>query len=381
MATVRTLAGRPEGVSERGKPTKFAEAAEWTGGFADGADADARFRCPGGVCEAEDGTIYVSDAYNHVIRKRAPGDAAWTTVCGLPGEKGLVDGKGEEVRLSYPQRIALDASGNIVVAGGGSHSIHLVTPGGEVSTLAGVGGSAGHTDGQGADARFNRPIGLAIDHVTGDIFVGEAGGQVIRKITRHGHVSTLAGVRARVSVRPVSCARHAFEKQPRRRSRSNSKHTSITISGKYKEKGCVDGKGEDTRFDQPCGLALSTDGSVCTIADCNNHVLRRLLLKDLSVETLAGKPGEAGHADGFGDVVRFHNPSDLVLDADGAVIVVHMCWYACVCAQHLRVSCACCDAAVCLSLRQANKCFVPAWCAQDGNVCSRPAEGSWPWSV
>lgn len=88
----------------------------------------------------------------------------------------------------------------------------------------------------------------------------------------------------------------------------------------------MDGKGEDARFDQPCGLALSTDGSVCMIADCNNHVLRRLLLKDsdLSVETLAGKPGEAGHADGFGDAVRFQNPSDLVLDADGAVIVVHM---------------------------------------------------------
>jgi len=128
---VRAVAGRP-GVSDRGKPSKFAEAAEWTGGFADGDDAGARFRCPGGVCEAQDGTLYVSDAYNHCIRKRAPGAAAWTTLCGRPGEKGVADGQGEAARLSYPQRIALDASGNLVVAGGGSHALHLVTPVGAV---------------------------------------------------------------------------------------------------------------------------------------------------------------------------------------------------------------------------------------------------------
>lgn len=109
---------------------------------------------------------------------------------------------------------------------------------------------------------------------------------------------------------------------------SSSKHARIAQSGKYKEPGCVDGKGEEARFNQPCGLALSDDGSVCMIADCNNHVLRRLVLKDLCVETIAGKAGEVGHADGSGDVARFKNPSDLVVDAAGVVTVVRMCWRA-----------------------------------------------------
>ena len=101
---------------------------------------------------------------------------------------------GEEARFSYPQRIALDKSGNLIVAGGGSHVLHHVTPQGKVSTLAGVGGAAGNADGQGAAARFNRPIGLAIDTASGDIFVGEVGGHLIRKVTKTGLVSTLAGM-------------------------------------------------------------------------------------------------------------------------------------------------------------------------------------------
>jgi hypothetical protein len=41
------------------KPTSCDEAAE-LGGYADGGRETARFRCPVGVAEAADGTIYVS---------------------------------------------------------------------------------------------------------------------------------------------------------------------------------------------------------------------------------------------------------------------------------------------------------------------------------
>ena len=226
----------------------------------------------------------MSDAYNHVIRKREPGDAKWDTLAGKAGEKGVVDGRGDEARFSYPQRIVIDASGDLIVAGGGSHVLHRVTKTGEVSTLAGVGGSAGHADGQGAAARFNRPIGLALDVRTGHIYVGDVGGHCIRKVTSQGEVSTLAG--------------------------------------KYKEKGCEDGVGDSARFDQPCGISLSPDGSSCIIADCNNHCLRTLSLQDLSVATIAGKAREAGFADGTCQEARFRNPSDLAVDDQGTIFLV-----------------------------------------------------------
>jgi hypothetical protein len=41
------------------KPTSCDEAAQ-LGGYADGGRESARFRCPVGVAEATDGTIYVS---------------------------------------------------------------------------------------------------------------------------------------------------------------------------------------------------------------------------------------------------------------------------------------------------------------------------------
>jgi hypothetical protein len=239
------------------------------------------------VCEAPDGTIYVCDAYNHVIRRRV--GSAWSTLVGKPAEKGCLDGHGDGARFSYPQRILLDASGSIIVAGGGSHVLHQVTPSGEVSTLAGIAGQPGSTDGPGMSAQFNRPIGLAIDEKNGDIYVGDVGNHCIRKVSK-GQVSTLAG--------------------------------------KPKEKGSADGVGEDARFNQPCGLSFNTENDGADkwliIADCNNHCIRKLSLKDLSVITIAGKAGEAGHADGVGCDARFNNPSDVAVKGDGTVVVVRM---------------------------------------------------------
>ena len=55
-------------------------------------------------------------------------------------------------------------------------------------------------------------------------------------------------------------------------------------------------------FNQPCGIAFSPDGAEghLIIADCNNHCIRKLSLKDNSVVTIVGKGAEAGCVDGVG---------------------------------------------------------------------------------
>ena len=301
MASVHTVAGRPSApVSDRGKPTKFSEAAEWTGGSFDSVCPDdcARFRCPGGVCEDADGTVFLSDSYNHAIRIREPRSGSWSTLAGKPAEKGVAAGTGEAARFSFPQRIAADAgSGDVVVAGGGSHAIHRVTRDGVTTLLAGTTGAAGHVDGEADEAAFNRPIGLAIDVSHGVAFVGEAVGQVIRQITlraRQGQGGTVGSV--------------------------------LTLAGKYKEKGWVDGVGADARFDQPCGLVFLDDGEgrrgSLIIADCNNHCIRRMCLATLSVTTVAGKAGEAGWQDGCAESARFANPSDVALSRDQRHVII-----------------------------------------------------------
>jgi hypothetical protein len=64
-----------------------------------------------------------------------------------------------------------------------------------VTTIAGVPGYYGGSDGTNSDAHFFYPAGLAFDSV-GNLFVGDSGNQLIRKMTPVGTnwvVTTIAG--------------------------------------------------------------------------------------------------------------------------------------------------------------------------------------------
>ncbi len=73
-----------------------------------------------------------------------------------------------------------------------NHAIRKVTSAGVVSTLAGLAGSSGSVDGTGNAARFNLPSGVAVD-ATGNVYVADTFNHTIRKITPNGLVTTIAG--------------------------------------------------------------------------------------------------------------------------------------------------------------------------------------------
>ena len=66
-----------------------------------------------------------------------------------------------------------------------------MTPEGVVVTIAGLPGHAGHTDGNPTDARFNDPEGLVVD-ASGNLYIADAGNNLVRKITPSGGVTTLS---------------------------------------------------------------------------------------------------------------------------------------------------------------------------------------------
>jgi hypothetical protein len=164
-----------------------------TGQLVDGPGRDARFDSPSSLAVDAAETIYVSDTNNHVIRKISPGGMV-STIAGGPGGhdgSGSADGVGRQARFNYPRGIAVDLNGVIYVADQGNATVRKITPDAVVSTLAGLAGSHGVIDGQGSAARFESLSGITTDAL-GNIYVTDCA--CIRKITPDGYVTTLAGV-------------------------------------------------------------------------------------------------------------------------------------------------------------------------------------------
>jgi DNA-binding beta-propeller fold protein YncE len=91
---------------------------------------------------------------------------------------GTDDGTGAAARFDTPLGIAIDNDGNILVADTGNHSIRKVTPSGVVTTLAGY-GSSGLKNAVGANAKFNSPMGITVGP-DGTIYIADNGNYLVR---------------------------------------------------------------------------------------------------------------------------------------------------------------------------------------------------------
>jgi len=245
-------------------------------GSNDGTGDAAQFSSPSGIAMDGSGNVFVADLANHTIRKITPGGVV-TTFAGLAGSAGFQDGTGSTARFVRPGAIALDGSGNVYVT---THSmIRKITPAGVVTTLAGA-GMNGASDGTGADARFYFPAGLAADG-PGNVYVADTANHTIRKITAAGVVTTFAG-----------------------------------LAG---ETGSADGTGSAARFLHPTGVAVDTSGNVY-VTDSGNYTVRKITPAGL-VTTLAGSPGSDGASDGTGANARFKFANGVAVDSSGNVYV------------------------------------------------------------
>jgi streptogramin lyase len=197
------------------------------------------------------------------------------------GGPGYADGPVSTAQIAYPYHIAVDPVGNIYVAEAGHNLIRKVTPGGLVSTLAGQLGVMGIADGAGQAAQFNFPVGIVVDS-SGNLFVTDENNHTIRKITPIGEVTTVAGLAM------------------------NS--------------GTTDGTGSAARFRGPWGLAIDGSDNIY-IADSLNNKIRKMTPAGV-VTTLAGSPtGLSGYADGVGTAATFNRPHGIVSDAAGNLYV------------------------------------------------------------
>jgi len=187
VVVVDTCNARIRKISPEGLVSTLAGSGEE--GFKDGAAAEAQFNYPGGVAFDGEGNLFVIDPANARIRKVSPdGQVSTLAGCGLAG---FNDGPAAEAEFKFPQSVAVDGDGCLVIVDLGNHRIRKISPDGRVRTLAGT-GVEGFADGAVAEAKFAYPQDVAVAS-DGSLFVADLGNQRIRKISLDGMVSTYAG--------------------------------------------------------------------------------------------------------------------------------------------------------------------------------------------
>ncbi len=163
-------------------------------GSADGVGSAARFDGPAGLALDAAGHLYVADTSNQTIRMINPSSGAVQTIAGSAGLTGSTDGTGRVARFNFPADVAAGGDGNLFVADERNHCIRRIDSAGTVSTLAGRPGIRGHEDGPGLLATFNYPAALAVDS-SGNILVADTGNHTIRRIgADDGTITTVAGL-------------------------------------------------------------------------------------------------------------------------------------------------------------------------------------------
>jgi sugar lactone lactonase YvrE len=302
-------------------------------GSNDGTGSAARFNYPISVAVNAAGNVYIADYNNHLLRVMTPGGVV-STVAGATSA-GSADGSGSAATFNMPRGVAVDSAGNAFVADVNNHTIRKITPAGLSSTIAGLAGTSGSTNGTGSAARFRLPRGIAVASA-GDIFVADTNNNMIRAISPAGAVTTFAGATAQGSADGSGTA--ARFNRPNAIAGGNSggflyiadtnNHTIrkispsafvTTLAGLAGSLGSNDGVGTAARFAHPRGIASDGVGNVY-VADSGNHTIRKIA-NDGTVTTLAGSPGLVGSSDGAGGAARFNNPEGLALSSSGDLYV------------------------------------------------------------
>lgn len=247
-------------------------------GSADGVGAGALFFNPQGVAIDGAGNVYVADTGNNTIRVITPAGVS-STLAGIAGVSGSTDGS--HALFNQPSGLALDGATNLYISDYGNNTIRQITPSGQVNTIAGYPGVSGSVNATGTNASFFHPLGLAVDGAT-NIYVADYGNHLIRKITPAHVVSTLAG-----------------------------------SAGVF---GFTNATGTAALFYEPEGVAVDPSGNVY-VADTGNAVIR-LITSGGVVSTFAGYPGSLGSTDGTGTNALFYQPAAIAINNAGTLFVV-----------------------------------------------------------
>lgn len=265
-------------------------------GSIDGTNNSARFTEPRGIAVGQAGDVYVTEYANDTVRQLRRVGTNWvsTTIAGMAGASGSDDGTNSAARFNGLDGVTVDDAGNLYVAEFGSftdpqNTVRKLTAVGTnwvSSTIAGVAGVSGSTDGINTNTLFTGPVGVAMEGGT-NVYVTDWGNHTIRKLTAVG-----------------------------------TDWVSKTIAGEAGISGSADGTNNDARFNNPIGIALDRFGNLF-VSEWGNHTIRKLtpIGTNWVSSTIAGQAENPGSDDGTNGFALFKNPFGVAVDNSGKVYV------------------------------------------------------------
>jgi DNA-binding beta-propeller fold protein YncE len=167
-------------------------------GSTNGIGTNARFYDPSGLSISPDSSFaLVADFNNHLIRHIVLSTTLVTTFAGLKGSSNCTYGIGTNAQFSSPSGISISPNGLFaLIADSTAHVIqHMVLSTVSVTAFVGLSLSPGSTNGIGTNAKFQLPIEVIISPNGVFALVADTRNCLIRHIIiSTASVSTLAGV-------------------------------------------------------------------------------------------------------------------------------------------------------------------------------------------
>jgi DNA-binding beta-propeller fold protein YncE len=214
----------------------------------------------------------------------------WSTFAGKPGVAGHLDGQGSNARFSYPSGIAMNDQGMIYVADADSNRVRKITPEGEVSTFS---------DAWGNPMMFRTPVDIA-SGADGTVLVLNQGSSIVRWFGE-SLVARFPGGDWGLGVAPDQTVWRAVNTYVER----------IALDGSVNRMASNLQTVVDVTFDAAGNAYL---------AEAGGPTIRRLGL-DGQLTVYAGTPGQFGQADGPASVATFQHPNSVSFDGLGNLYV------------------------------------------------------------
>jgi hypothetical protein len=302
-------------------------------GIADGPGASATFMAPAGIATASDGAAIVADPAAQNVRRVFDGRV--TTLAGTapdgttPDERtgGYADGPANQARFNRPVAVAVARNGDVYVADAGNRCIRRISHG-FVTTFSGS-RAPGHADGGARIAQFDDIRGLAVDDA-GLLYVADYG-VGLRRIDADGNVTTITRPSDAKTVLSVA-VRGAGDRAIVAYGDATRFH--VVANGKTQDVAYVDGREPglpELAVGRASGLAIVNENTLVASDTATNAVrLIRLpappFLTDRMSRALAGGVREGadltgGYADGPSDRAELATPSGVALERDGTILV------------------------------------------------------------